>query len=253
VSPALEWNAGAYDRLAGLPHDAWAEQILDRLALRGDETVLDAGCGTGRMLARVRERYPEARLIGVDASQAMLDRARENLGAQVQLVRSDLLELEVDAPADVVVSNAVFHWVPDHPRLFARVHAALRPGGRLEAQCGGQGNVAEVERAVEALAGDERFAPYLRTERRAWNYASVGDTELRLERAGFTPARAWAEPWPVTPRDARSYLATVILPWHLDRLPEDLHEEFLAAVIGSSPRPFVANYVRLNISAVRPE
>jgi trans-aconitate 2-methyltransferase len=249
---AFDWNATEYDRLDDAPHEAWAEQVLGRLELRGDETVLDAGCGTGRLLGMLRERHPDLTLIGADASPSMLERARTNLGEGIELIESDLTELELDRPADAVVSNAVFHWITDHQPLFDRLYALLAPGGRLEAQCGGDGNVGEVQRALEALAGDERFAPYLRTERRPWNYASVGDTELRLERAGFEVTRCWLEPWRVQPRDAHRYLATVVLPWHLARLPDGLHDEFVAAVIGSSTRPLVVDYVRLNISARRP-
>ena len=105
---------------------------------------------------------------------------------------------------------------------------------------------------LDSLAGDERFSPYLRPEQQTWNYASVGDTELRLRRAGFEEVRVWLKPWPVTPRDPRAFLATVILPWHLKRLPEDLHDEFLDAILGTVPRPLEVGYVRLNISARRP-
>jgi trans-aconitate 2-methyltransferase len=125
----------------------------------------------------------------------------------------------------------------------------MREGARLEAQCGGDGNIAEIERALEALAGDERFAPYLRGEREAWNYASVEDTRMRLSKAGFSDIRVWTQPWPVTPSDPRGYVSTVILPWHLDRLPPELHESFVRAVLETAPRPLVVNYVRLNISA----
>jgi trans-aconitate 2-methyltransferase len=252
VSDAVDWDADEYDRLAELPHEAWAREVLSRLDLEGDETVLDAGCGTGRMLGLLREQHEGLTLIGADGSPAMLERARKNLGEGIELITRDLVELELREPVDVVVSNAVFHWISDHQRLFDRLYASLKPGGRLEAQCGGYGNVDEIQRTVEALAGDERFAPYLRTERRPWNYASVGDTELRLARAGFRDVRAWLEPWQVQPRDAHRYLATVVLPWHLARLPEELHDDFVNAVIGSSTRPMVISYVRLNISATRP-
>ena len=252
MNPTIDWDAAAYDDLAGLPHDAWAEQVLSRLELAGDETVLDAGCGTGRMIALLRDRHPELTLIGADGSPKMLERARENLGDGVQLIESNLIDLELDVPVDLIVSNAVFHWITEHQILFDRMFALLRPGGRLEAQCGGEGNIAEVERAVDALAGYERFAPYLRGEHQAWNYASVGDTELRLTRAGFERALAWLEPWPVEPRDPRAYLATVVLPWHLEHLPPPLRNDFIDAVLGSAPRPLVIDYVRLNISARRP-
>jgi trans-aconitate 2-methyltransferase len=250
---ATTWDAEAYDRQAA-PQLAWGQVVLDRLDLEGSETVLDAGCGSGKVTALILDRLGEGRVVGVDASPDMIEKARAAIGddRRVELRVQNLLDLEVSEPVDAIFSSAVFHWILEHERLFERLHAALRPGGRLEAQCGGTGNIAEIERVIDSLAGDERFAPYLRPEQRAWNYASVGDTELRLQRAGFATKRVWLQPWPVTPRDPRGFLATVILPWHLDRLPSELHGEFLDAVLGGMPGPLVVEYVRLNISARRP-
>jgi trans-aconitate 2-methyltransferase len=250
---AVEWDAQAYDAQAQ-PHEAWAQIILDRLELRGDETVLDAGIGTGKTTQKLLERIPDGRLIGVDASAAMVEEAKRAIGddPRVEFRVADLTELDLAEAADLVFSSATFHWILDHELLFQRLYAALRPGGRLEAQCGGQGNIAETQRAIDALAGDERFAPYLRTEQRAWNFASVGDTESRLRRAGFDDARAWLQPWPVAPRDPAGFLRTVILPWHLDRLPEELHDEFVVAVLAAQPRPLEVVYIRLNVSARKP-
>jgi trans-aconitate 2-methyltransferase len=248
---AVAWKADEYDKLAK-PHEAWARQVLGRLDLRGDETILDAGCGSGALTKLLVELVPDGRVIGADSSSSMLAQARETLGDEVELIESDLTELRLDTQVDLVFSNAVFHWVQDHNALFARMFEALKPGGLIEAQCGGEGNIAELERALESLGGDERFASYLRTERRAWNYASVGDTRLRLSRVGFADDKAWLQPWPVTPEDPRGFLKTVILQWHLDRLPESLHDDFVEAVLGSVPRPLTVDYVRLNISARRP-
>ncbi len=244
----VEWKAEEYDAQS-VPHEEWQAQILKRLELTGDETLLDAGCGTGRLTKNLVQRVPDGHVIGVDASTAMLERAREHLGKDFDLRHQDLTRLEIPEKVDAVYSSAVFHWIENHEALFRSLHGAMRGGARLEAQCGGDGNIVEIERALEALAGDERFAPYLRSEREAWNYASVSDTELRLAKAGFTDIRVWTEPWPVTPKDPRSYVSTVILPWHLDRLPESLHDEFIRAVLETSPRPLAVNYVRLNISA----
>ena len=245
----VEWRAEEYDAQSA-PHEEWAEQILARLDLEGDETVLDAGCGTGRLTKRLVELVPKGRVIGVDASAQMLEKAREHLGDDADLRQHDLTELDLgEERVDAVYSSAVFHWIADHEALFRSLHGAMRPGAALEAQCGGDGNIAEIERALEALAGDERFAPYLRGEREAWNYASIEDTRLRLERAGFSGARVWTEPWPLRPKDPRGYVSTVVLPWHLDRLPAHLHDSFVQAVLETAPQPLVVNYVRLNISA----
>jgi trans-aconitate 2-methyltransferase len=248
---AVDWDAASYDRLAD-PQEEWAREVLERLELRGDETVLDAGCGSGRVTRLLIERLSRGRVIAVDSSPSMIDAVREVLRPSDEALLANLTELELAEQVDAVFSNATFHWILDHDRLFQRLHAALRPGGRLEAQCGGEGNVAEFERAIDALSGDERFAPYLRGIAPPWKFAAVGETEARLERAGFMVGRLWLERKRFQPRDPRGYLRVSGLACHLNRLPEDLHEEFVDAVTGSMPRPLVLDYVRLNISARRP-
>jgi trans-aconitate 2-methyltransferase len=229
-------------------------EVLDRLQLAGDETALDAGCGSGRVTRHLLDRLPRGKVIGVDGSPSMIALALENLepyGERIELIASDLLELELAEPVDVVYSNATFHWILDHQRLFGRLFAWLRPGGVLEAQCGGEGNVAEWKRAVEASEGDERFAPYLRGMPASYNFASVGDTEERLVRAGFEVGRVWVEPKVVEPREPRDFVRACGLSQHLVRLPDELHDEFIDALLNSLPRPLVLRFVRLNISARR--
>ena len=251
ASPPRDWDAATYHRVAD-PQEEWASEVIDRLELAGDETVLDAGCGSGRVTRLLLERLPRGHVVGVDASPSMIAKARESLGDEVELIVSDLLELEPPEPVDAVFSNATFHWILDHRRLFERLHAALRPGGRVEAQCGGIGNVEEFLNSIESVNGDERFAPYLRGISSVWNFASPGDTEVRLLNAGFERARCWLEDRPVQPRDPRGYLEAVCLGPHLDRLPEGLRASYMDAALEVIPRPLTLDYVRLNISASRP-
>jgi trans-aconitate 2-methyltransferase len=250
----VDWDAATYDRVAD-PQEEWGLEVIGRLQLDGGETALDAGCGSGRVTRHLVERLPEGRVIGVDSAPSMIEHAREALSPfadRVELRVCDLLDLSVDQPVDLVFSNAAFHWILDHDRLFARLYAALRPGGVVEAQCGGEGNVAEWKRAIEASEGDERFASYLRGMRDTHYFASVGDTWSRLERCGFEVDRIWLEDKVVEPRDPRAFVSSVGLSRHLHRLPEELHEQFIDAVLGSLPSPLVLEYVRLNISALRP-
>jgi trans-aconitate 2-methyltransferase len=250
----VDWDAATYDRVAD-PQEAWGREVLSRLELDGNETVLDAGCGSGRVTLLLAERVPDGRVIGVDAAPSMIELARErlaDLGDRVELHVMNLLELELKEPVDAIFSNATFHWVLDHERLFQRLFASLVPGGTIEAQCGGEGNVAEWMRAIESAEGDERFRPYLRGMPAATNFASVGDTQARLERTGFEVRGVWLENKTFQPSEPRAFVATVGLAKHLHHLPADLHEEFLNAILGSMPRPLVLEYVRLNISARRP-
>ena len=244
-----DWDAATYDRVSD-PQVEWAGEVLERLPLAGDETVLDAGCGSGRVTAMLLERLPAGCVIAVDSSSSMVEHARAALADRATVLQADLTELELDIPMDAVFSNAVFHWVADHDRLFERLFAALRPGGRLAAHCGGAGNVERFHRAADAVGAEPPYAKYFAGWVRPWNFAGPEETAKRLERAGFTEVDTWLEPRPVAPPDPTGFLRTVCLRRHLERLPEELRAGYTDAVrerCGSE-----LDYVRLNITARRP-
>jgi trans-aconitate 2-methyltransferase len=244
------WRGAAYDRLSS-PMEAMGREVLDRLRLRGDETVIDAGCGSGRVTEALIERLPRGRVIGVDASASMIDAARERLGPRAELHVADLATLDLGVKADAILSTATFHWIADHDRLFARVRAHLRDGGALTAQCGGRGNIANVHAAARAVMATAPFASHFEGWPGPWNFAAPRDTEERLARAGFAQARAWLQPVPVTPEDARGYLSEINLGAHLQRLPDDLRPAFVDAVLEQLGGPPVTiDYVRLNVDAL---
>jgi trans-aconitate 2-methyltransferase len=244
-----DWDAATYDRVSD-PQVEMATAVMDRLELCGGETVLDAGCGSGRVTALLSERC--ARVIAVDGSESMVEKAREALPADVTVLAADLQELVLEEPVEAVFSNAVFHWVPDHALLFRRMHDALRPGGRMSAQCGGRGNIDEFRAIGEEVVGREPFAERFAGWTTPWNYATPEDTEARLEAAGFTGIQTWLQPWPVTPGDPVEYAGTVCLGSHLEHLPEELRRPFVDAVLAELPEPLELGYVRLNIVAERP-
>jgi trans-aconitate 2-methyltransferase len=245
-----EWDAASYDRVSA-PQVEWAERVLERLPLRGDETVLDAGCGSGRVTRMLLERLPHGHVVAVDSAASMVEHAREALdGERATVFQADLTELRLDEPVDAAFSNAVFHWVLDHEALFARLHEALRPGGRLVAQCGGKGNVERLHAAARELAGEEPYAQHLSGWRGPWHFADAEETAELLERAGFTEIRTWLEPYPVSPPDPTGFLRTVCLGPHLEQLPEELRAGYVEAVRDRCGREL--DYVRLNIDAKKP-
>jgi trans-aconitate 2-methyltransferase len=245
-----EWDAQTYDRVSD-PQYQWGLEVLDRLALAGDEYVMDAGCGSGRVTAKLLERLPNGRVLCVDASESMIEKAREALGDRANYLVSDLADLEIDEPVDVVFSTATFHWLPDHDRLFAHLHAALKPEGRLVAQCGGAGNVAKHAEAIVSVATRPEFVEHFKDMSVMWNFATPEETEERLSRAGFTDVRCWLEDKPVQPEDPYAFTTTVTMGPHLARLPEEFRRSFAEAVLELEDDPLVLNYVRLNIQATR--
>jgi trans-aconitate 2-methyltransferase len=250
VSEVRSWSGADYDRLSA-PMEAMGREVLARLPLSGGETVIDAGCGSGRVTEALLARLPTGRVIGVDASASMIEAARRRLGDHAELHVADLAAFDLGLQADAILSTATFHWIADHDALFARLRAHLRPGGLLVAQCGGHGNIARVHAAARELMASAPYAPSFEGWVGPWNFATPEETEARLRAAGFAQARAWLQELPVTPDDPHPYLTEINLGAHLERLPEDQRPGFVDAVIERLGGPPVTiDYVRLNIDAV---
>jgi trans-aconitate 2-methyltransferase len=240
-----EWDAETYDRVAD-PQFRWGTAVVDRLELEGDESVLDAGCGTGRVTELLARRLPRGRVVALDGSTTMLETARRRLapfGERIAFVHADLLDpLPLAEPVDAVLSTATFHWVSDHDALFANLAAVLRQRGRLVAQCGGAGNLATVVRALEELGA----APFTGKV-----FATPERTEERLRTAGFAQTECWlhAEPTPFeTPEALETFLRTVVLRDHLKAMTDREAGAFAHAVVARLPR-LELDYVRLNLDA----
>jgi trans-aconitate 2-methyltransferase len=243
-----DWDARTYDRVAD-PMTRWGTTVLDRLPLAGDETVLDAGCGSGRVTELLAERLEGGRVVALDGSPAMVEAARRRLarfGDRVTFLVADLgAPLPIESGSlDAVLSTATFHWVPDHVALFRHLAAATRPGGRLVAQCGGVGNIASIQRVL-ATIGDGWIGPA--------HFESPVATSRRLEAAGYSDIECWLTEEPTrfeAGAPFETYLRTVVLGAHLERLPPGERDGFVRAVADAVGEP-VIDYVRLNITGRR--
>jgi trans-aconitate methyltransferase len=259
---AREWDATTYHRVSN-PQFGWGQRVLDRVPLRGDETVVDAGCGSGRLTAELLGRLPNGRVIAVDRSENMLRMAREHLaprfGDRVTFLCRDLAALDLDQVADVVFSTATFHWVLDHPGLFREIYRALKPGGLLVAQCGGGPNLERLHDRAAELAASSPFAPFFADWTGPWEFADDVTTSDRLRAAGLVEIETELEAAPTTLADAgefAEFLTGVILRAHLERLPSDnLRTQFVASLTNQAAAddpPFFLDYWRLNMRGRRP-
>jgi trans-aconitate 2-methyltransferase len=245
-----DWDAETYDRIS-TPQQRWAAEQLASLGLEGGETVLDAGCGSGRITLELVRRLPHGTVYAVDAAPSMVAHTRQAVGDRATVLCQDLAALDLPEPVDVIFSNATFHWVRDHDALFAALHRNLRQGGRLVAQCGGHGNIESVRVAAEHAMAAPPFADHFAGWPRPWTYATAEETVARLGRAGFDDARAWLQARPTPMDDGREFVATVCLVRHLDPLPRELRDPFVDAVMAQLPEPLELDYVRLNMTARR--
>jgi trans-aconitate 2-methyltransferase len=244
------------------PQFDWGTVVLARLPLVGNECVLDVGCGTGRLTDRLLARLPRGRVVGIDQSSNMTNVAREYLqrhGTRIQLLVADAAALPLHEKADAVFSTATFHWVLDHPRLFSSLYCALKPGGRLVAQCGGAGNLARIHHRTDALMADPRFARAFANWSVPWEFADAETTARRLSDAGFEEVQTSVEWSPVVFPDAeafRTFITNVICRPHLAYLDDaDLREAFIDELTQLAARDdpsFELDYWRLNLSARRP-
>jgi len=257
-----EWNAASYHKVSG-PQTTWGQKVLSRLSVNGDERAIDAGCGSGRLTGELLERLPAGRLVAIDRSWNMLMAARANLrpafGDRVAFVQVSLPSLPFANWADLVFSTATFHWIKDHEALFANILQALRPGGRLMAQCGGGPNLARAHALAEQLMRADPFAPYFVDWPGPWEFANAETTAARLRNAGFAGIDTGLEEAPTTlatEADYREFVTTVIYHPHLERLRDPgLKQAFIDQVTALSAHddpPFTLDYWRLNISAKKP-
>jgi trans-aconitate 2-methyltransferase len=245
IDRAREWDAATYDRIAE-PQTRWGADVVGGLDLHGDERVLDAGCGSGRVTEMVLERSPGITVVALDASTEMVAEARRRLarfGDRVTFVEADLAgPLPVDGPVDAVLSTATFHWVRDHDALFANLAAVMRPGAQLAAQCGGAGNVERVMSVLRDLDAPSDVV-----------FATPEETRERLDRAGFGDIETWLhrESAPFDTDEAfRTFLRTVVLREHLAAIDPGEGEAFVDEVRRRLPGRDL-DYVRLNIRAHR--
>ena len=255
---AREWNAAAYEGLSS-PQTRWGAEFLGRLELRGDEDAIDAGCGTGKVTGLLLERLPRGTVLAVDGSRAMVEAAAERFAGEprVRVEHQDLLELEVEEPVGLVFSTATFHWIKDHDRLFGRLAVTLKPGGRLAAQCGGEGNISCATRATREVMDRDRFSSFFKGWDDDKNYAGAGETKGRLEAAGFEAVQTWLHEELTgfgSVEELARFLQTVVLGGHMEKLPEGEREPFAEAVAGEivaeDGEPLL-DYVRLNMTATR--
>jgi trans-aconitate methyltransferase len=252
-----DWDAEEYVAHSSAQLD-WARELIDKLCLRGDEDVLDIGCGDGRATALIAERLPEGSVLGIDNSVSMIALAEEQFPprpsasladpsasrsahSNLRFARMDAARLELPRGFDVAFSNAALHWVGDHEAMLRGVRACLRPGGRLLFQMGGRGNAAEVRAVVDELVARPQWRSHFEDFPSPYNFCGPDEYDVWLPRAGFQVARV-----ELIAKDMRHAGRAALVGWlrttwfpYTDRLPADLRETFLdelaAAYLAAHP------------------
>jgi trans-aconitate 2-methyltransferase len=254
-SPAAQaWDPALYATRHAFVWQHGAD-LIDLLAPRAGERVLDLGCGTGQLTTQLAERGVD--VVGIDRSPAMIEQARRNFPG-VRFDVADATSFTADAPFDAVFSNATLHWVKPPSDAVDRVWRALKPGGRFVAEFGGAGNVAGIRSAIRgamrALGCDDfdTLDP--------WYFPTVGGYAGELERRGFEVSFAALFDRP-TPLEGEAGLRDWVRMFggsFLGAVDADRHEQFFSEVERRA-RPtlyregrWLADYRRLRVVARKP-
>ncbi len=259
------WDPDIY-RASSANQQRWGQALLARLRLQGHETVLDIGCGDGRLTVRLARRVPRGYVVGVDRAPAMIRAARaafsRRMYPNVHFLIMDARALGFRATFDVVFSNAALHWVRDHRSVLRGIRASLKPGGRALLQMGGEGNAAPVVQVLEALRQTPRWAPYFRDF--VFPYGFYGPRVYRawLLEAGLQPQRVVLLPKDMVHEDAHMFALWLRATWHpyTRRVPRAMRAAFIQEAVhqylkrvppDAQGRVHVP-MVRLEVEAIRP-
>jgi trans-aconitate 2-methyltransferase len=231
----MEWNAAAYAANSAVQRN-WARELMGKLNLRGDEHILDVGCGDGKITAEIARLLPRGSITGADASPQMIEFAKKIFPAdQFQNLRfrvMDARKIKFERQFDLVFSNAALHWVDDHEQFLRGAASVLKPSGRLIVSCGGKGNAHDVFLALRPEMRLKRWREFFRKMPLPFFFYSPADYEKWLPKSGFQ-----IKVLQLTPKDVNYVGATGFATWlrttwipFVQRVPENVREEFIAAV-----------------------
>jgi len=242
------WDARSYDQVSRLVQYRWGQQVLEWRKWRGDEIVMDAGCGTGLLTRRLAKRVPRGKVYAVDIDSNMIKRAKNNLQFfdNVEIIQSSFTDIRIPRKLDVVFSNSALHWIQDHRKVFQKFWEMLNPmnvsnknndisissndnnnsesNGQLLIQCGGDGNLQRIISMLERITHLDQFKEYFTDWKQPWYFAKPDDTCKLLQETGYVNARVFSSSDQVILPNRRVYskfVRTVVLKSYLEHLSRD--------------------------------
>jgi len=231
-----QWDARDY-RESSSAQLQWARELLGKLQLKGNERVLDIGCGDGKITAEIAKRLSPGSVLGIDSSEEMINFSREKFPRDeypnLYFKIIDARDLSFDREFDVIFSNATLHWVIDHAHVLHRIKKILKPGGRILLQMGGRGNASELFAVLASMLAKERWGKYFRDFPFPYGFYGVDDYRMWLKRAGLKEKRIELIPKDMTQKGKdglASWIRTTWLPY-TQRVPEALRNDFIMTIV----------------------
>jgi trans-aconitate methyltransferase/flavin reductase (DIM6/NTAB) family NADH-FMN oxidoreductase RutF len=258
-----KWNARDYASNSSV-QKTFGVELIEKMHLKGNESVLDIGCGDGKLSEMIAERIPDGHVIGIDNSPDMISYAKETYGKirNLKFMQVDAQKMLFDDTFDIVFSNAALHWVKDHKALLAGVKKGLKPGGRIFFQMGGRGNVNDIIAAITETTSMPEWKGHFKDTGSPYNFYGPDEYRMLLKHAGLEPVRM-----ELIPKDMKfdskdglaSWVRTTCLPYTL-LVPDENRDSFIDRIVGhyllKNPADIDGTIhikaVRLEIEAIKP-
>ena len=231
-----QWDAADYAQHSS-EQFKWACELTEKLALRGHETVLDIGCGDGKVTALIAAQLPNGRIVGIDSSPQMIElAARHQVKAgcpDLMFKLIDVRDLEYVEWFDVVFSNAVLHWIKEHLQMLHRVRKALKKGGRLLFQMGGRGNAHAILGVLDELLKTTKWSPFFSDFPFPYGFYGVDEYQRWLADAGLKARRVELIPKDMQHQGKDGFAGWLRSTWlpYLSRVPVQMQAEFIEAIL----------------------
>jgi trans-aconitate methyltransferase len=258
------WNAEEYTNDSS-NQIAWAKELIPKLELDGTESLLDIGCGDGKVTVLLSSYLPHGKVVGVDSSEEMIALARKTFPhchyPNLTFLRMDARELTFRQQFDIAFSNASLHWIIDHPTVLAGVSEGLDKNGRLMFEMAGKGSAKDVLAVIQELISEEDCAPYFKNFTFPYGFYGPKEYKTWLCEAGFKAERV-----ELFPEDIRlqgkeglaEWIRTLWLPF-TERVPPSLRDTFVNEIadryLAAYPQDEAGNVhvkmVRLEVQATK--
>lgn len=257
------WNSKEYLKYSSIQYK-WAQELIGKLYLAGDESILDIGCGDGKVTALIHSHLNNGHITGIDSSPDMINLAKKTFPPlkypNLSFVLLDATKLDFRNQFDIIFSTATLHWVKDHLSVLRGVKRSLRKSGRILFQMGGKGNAQDIIAIVNKLITTDKYRSYFKDFSFPYNFYSPVDYKQWLNKAELSPKRIELIPKDMIQKgkeEFRGWIRTTWLPY-TERIPENMRELFISDIIESYSKrfPIDANgyfyikMVRLEVEAI---
>ncbi len=230
---AYEFDGKLYEK-ASIFQQEWGNKLISELNLKGNEDILDLGCGDGLLTAKLAKLVPNGNVIGVDASEGMIKVAKEKEENNLKFLLMDINQIDLNRQFDFIFSNATLQWIKNQKQLWTNIHKLLNPNGFVRFNFAADGNSSHFIKVIKETIVFEEYKKYFSEFQWPWYMPSVDEYENNLKDFVFSELNVWSENTDRFFPDKEAMIGWVnqpnIVPF-LKNIPEDKKELFREIVI----------------------